>query len=224
MLHAKPASPSTSGTGPVETGLGSEGAPVPGALKALRKAAYALALGAVGWHRRFDGLDRSLTARGAVAVAVGPAGAQVLPLTKGAVTAVAGTMPATLGVEPGKLVETNLGGRVLPAVDAAALSAVVATLKEAKGLLTRRGGADRSGAVSLTRNVSAIGLERRIQKSAIAVTRRRQPCMGAGRLARGSLPWLCDHGSLPRKEKKRREDEKRREESIAWPGPMSTLR
>lgn len=138
--------------------LGSEGAPVPGALEALGKAADALVLGTLGRRWRLDGLDGSPPTSRAVAVV--PARAQVLPLAKGAVAAVAGAVPATVGMEPRQLVKTHLAGRVLPAVDAAALAAVMAALEEAEGLLARRGGADRSGAVSLTRNVSAIGLER----------------------------------------------------------------
>jgi hypothetical protein len=46
-------------------------------------------------------------------------------------------MHDTVGVEAGKLIETNLLRRVLPAEDSTALSAVVAALKEAKGFLAR---------------------------------------------------------------------------------------
>jgi hypothetical protein len=53
------------------------------------------------------------------------------------VAAVARTMQHTVGVEPGKLVESDLLGRVLPTEDAATLPAVMATLKEAEGFLAR---------------------------------------------------------------------------------------
>lgn len=42
-------------------------------------------------------------------------------------------MPMAFWVEASQLVETDLVGRVLPAEDAATLSAVMATLEEAKG-------------------------------------------------------------------------------------------
>lgn len=48
---------------------------------------------------------------------------------------------------------------MLPAVDATALSAVMAALEEAKGFLARRCRADRSGAIRLNRFVSTIGLD-----------------------------------------------------------------
>jgi hypothetical protein len=52
-------------------------------------------------------------------------------------------------METRKLVETDLVARVLPAEDAAALAAMVATLEEAERLLAGRCGANRSGTVGL---------------------------------------------------------------------------
>jgi hypothetical protein len=69
-------------------------------------------------------------------------------------------MQHTVGMEPGKLVESNLLGGVLPTEDAAALPAMVATLEEAKGFLARGRRAYWSGAVRLNGWVSTTGLER----------------------------------------------------------------
>lgn len=59
----------------------------------------------------------------------------MLPLAEGAVATVAGTVPMALRMETCELIETDIVARVLPAEDAAALAAMVATLEEAKGLL-----------------------------------------------------------------------------------------
>ena len=48
-----------------------------------------------------------------------------------------------------ELIEADAVARVLPAKDAAAFPAMVATLEKAKGLLAGRCGADRSGTVGL---------------------------------------------------------------------------
>lgn len=58
----------------------------------------------------------------------------MLPLAEGSIAAVACTVQLALGVEACQLIETDLLGRMLPAEDAAALPAVVATLEEAEGL------------------------------------------------------------------------------------------
>jgi len=114
-----------------------ESAPVPRALEALGQAAYARILRTLSRRRSLDGLCGSGAAVAAVgALAVGAAGAEVLPLAEGAVAAVAGTVPVAFWVEAGELVETHVVARVLPAEDAAALAAVVAPLEEAKGLCT----------------------------------------------------------------------------------------
>lgn len=73
----------------------------------------------------------------------------MLPLAERAVATIAGTVPMTFWMEPRELIETDIVARVLPAKDAAALAAMVATLEEAEGLLAGRCGANRSGTVSL---------------------------------------------------------------------------
>ena len=75
----------------------------------------------------------------------------MLPLAKGAVTAIASTLQVALGVEACKLIEADLVGRMLPAEDTPTFSAMVATLKEAKRFPARGSGAHRSGAVGLKR-------------------------------------------------------------------------
>ena len=59
----------------------------------------------------------------------------MLPLSERAVAALARTMKTAFGMESCKLVELDLLGRMLPAEDAATLSAMVATLEETEGLL-----------------------------------------------------------------------------------------
>lgn len=134
----------------------SEGAPVPSALQALRNAAHTWVLGALGWCRRLDRDSRRATTG---ALAVSAARTKMLPLAEGTMTAIACTMQFALGVEACKLIETDLLGRVLPAEDAATLSAVMAALKEAEGFFTRGRRAYSGGAVSLKRCISTIGLE-----------------------------------------------------------------
>lgn len=134
----------------------SESAPIPGALEALCEAAGTWILWSLRWRRSLNRLDWS----GATgALAVGAARTKMLPLTEQAVATIACTMQDTLGMESRQLVQAHLVGRMLPAVDAATLSAVVATLEEAEGFLARRRGANRSGAVSLNRVVSTAGLD-----------------------------------------------------------------
>lgn len=111
-----------------------EGAPVPGALEALRQTADA-GLWTLCCDGGLDWLRAGTAVAGALAVAA--AQAEVLPLAERAVAAIAGAMPLTLRVEACKLVKTDLLGRVLRAVDAAALSAMVAAVEEAKWGLAR---------------------------------------------------------------------------------------
>lgn len=83
----------------------------------------------------------------------------MFPLAERAEAAVASTMKNALRMETSKLIEPHLIGGMLPAKDAAALSAMVATLEEAEGFLTRSGGANRGGAIGLKRVVSTVGLD-----------------------------------------------------------------
>lgn len=81
----------------------------------------------------------------------------MLPLAEGAVAAITSPMQDALGMEARKFVQAHLVCRMLPAEDAAALSAVMAALEEAKRFLARRGGAYRSGTIGLKGMVSTIG-------------------------------------------------------------------
>jgi hypothetical protein len=127
-----------------------ESAPVPCALEALRQATHTGVLWTLRRRRSLDGLGgRGATAAAVGALAVGATGAEVLPLPEGAVAAITGTVPVAFWMEAGELIETDVVARVLPAEDATALAAMVATLEEAKGLLAAGCGADRSGTVSL---------------------------------------------------------------------------
>ena len=141
-----------------DTSVGNlKGAPIPGALEALRQTADT-GIRPLRLYRRLDWLCAGAAIAGAFAVAA--AEAKVLPLAERAVAAIAGAMPLTLRVEACKLVKTNLLAGVLCAEDATALSAVVAAVEEAKWCLTRGRRACCSGAIRLERFVSTIGLER----------------------------------------------------------------
>lgn len=119
-----------------------EGAPVPGATaEALRQKA---GLGSTLWTlglRRFD-LHGSGALDAARALAIGAAGAHLLPLAELRVATIASLVPVTLRVEQSVLVEADLLLEVLVAEDAAALATVMATHKDAEGLLAARSGAD----------------------------------------------------------------------------------
>lgn len=106
-----------------------ESAPVPRSLEALRQTANAGL-----WTLRCDRCSDWLRTGTAIAraLAVAPAQAKVLPLAERAMAAIAGAVPLALGVEACELVKTDLLGRVLRAVDATALSAVVTAVEEAK--------------------------------------------------------------------------------------------
>ena len=132
-----------------------ESAPVPGSLEALGQAADA-GLGTLCGHRRLDWLCAAAAVAGALAVAA--AQAEVLPLTEGAMAAVAGTVPLALGVEACKLVETNLFGRVLCAEDPTAFPAVVAAVEQTKRCLAGDCRTYWGGTVGLQELVSTIGL------------------------------------------------------------------
>ena len=141
-----------------DTSVGNlKGAPIPGALEALRQTADT-GIRPLRLYRRLDWLCAGAAIAGAFAVAA--AEAKVLPLAERAVAAIAGAMPLTLRVEACKLVKTNLLAGVLCAEDATALSAVVAAVEEAKWCLTRGRRACCSGAIRLERFVSTVGLER----------------------------------------------------------------
>lgn len=109
-------------------------APVPGALEALRQATDA-GLWTLRCNRCLDWLRTGTAVARALAVAATQA--EVLPLTERAVAAIAGAVPLALGVETCELVKTDLLGRVLRAVDATALAAVVAAVEQAKWRLAR---------------------------------------------------------------------------------------
>lgn len=59
----------------------------------------------------------------------------MLPLAERTIATLASTVQDTIGMEPGQIVKSDLLGRVLPAEDAATLSAMVAPLEETKRLL-----------------------------------------------------------------------------------------
>lgn len=111
-----------------------KGAPVPCALEALRQAADT-GLWTLRCHGCLDWLCACATVVGALAVTA--AQAEMLPFAERAVAAIAGAVPLALWVEACKLVKTDLLGRVLGAEDAAALSAVMAAVEEAKWCLAR---------------------------------------------------------------------------------------
>ena len=104
-------------------------APIPCALEALRQTADTSL-----WTLCCDGCLNGLCTCAAIAraLAVTAAQAKVLPLAEGAVAAITCTMPLAFRVEAGKLIETDLLRGVLCAEDAAALSAVMAAVEEAK--------------------------------------------------------------------------------------------
>ena len=83
----------------------------------------------------------------------------MFPLAEGAMATVTCAVELAVGVEACQLVEADLLGRVLPAEDATALSAVVATLEEAEWFLARGRRAYCGGAICLNRVVSTAGLE-----------------------------------------------------------------
>jgi hypothetical protein len=61
----------------------------------------------------------------------------MFPLAEGTMATIACTVEDTVRMEARKLIEAHLFGRVLPAEDATALSAVMAALEETEGLLAR---------------------------------------------------------------------------------------
>ena len=134
----------------------SESTPVPRALEALGQATHARVLWTLGrsWWLNRDG-GRAVVG----ALAVGAARTKMFPFTERAVAAIACTVQFAVGMETCKLVKTDLLGRVLPAKDATAFSAMMAALEEAERFLARGRRAYRSGSICLNRSVSTVGLE-----------------------------------------------------------------
>jgi hypothetical protein len=155
----------------------SEGAPIPNT-HALRKAAHAWILWALGCGC----LDWDSCGASGGGLAVGAARTKMLPLAERAMATVACAMHYSIWVEACKFIETDQLGRVLPAEDAATLSAVVASLEEAEGLCARGRRTYGSGAVGLNRCVSTIGLELIKRKGPIGDhdmnDNERPPCIG----------------------------------------------
>jgi hypothetical protein len=157
----------------------SESAPVPGTLEALSNAAHASIFWTLGWSRRLD-FDSRCAILGGLAVAT--ARAKMFPLAERAVATITCTVQDPIGMEACKLVELHLFGRVLPAENATALSAVVTALEEAEGFLARGRRAYRGGSICLKRVVSTGGLEHREEQGPQLRPRhgdeRALPCVG----------------------------------------------
>ena len=131
----------------------SESAPIPGPGEAVGDTANAVVLRSLCGGRGVN-LDRG-GAAGALAIL--PAGAQLLPLAVLGVATVARLLPATLGMEESILVEPDLLMNVLPAEDATTLSTVMAANKETERGLASRCSAHGSGTIRLNVCVSFIG-------------------------------------------------------------------
>ncbi|EAT90586.2 hypothetical protein HBH98_164770 [Parastagonospora nodorum] len=115
-----------------ESKTSSECAPVPGTLKALSNAADARVLWTLCRSGRLDFNSRCAILG---ALAVSTARTKMFPLAERAVATVTCAVQDSIWVEPSQLIETDLLGRVLPAENATALSAVVAALEKAEGFL-----------------------------------------------------------------------------------------
>jgi hypothetical protein len=142
---------------PARAKASSEGAPVPGTLEALGNAAHASILWTLRRSRRLN-FDSCWAILGALAV--GAARAKMFPLAERAMATVACTVQDAIGMEACQLIEPHLFVRVLPAEDATALPAVVATLEQAERFLARGCRAYRGGSICLIGFVSTTGLER----------------------------------------------------------------
>jgi hypothetical protein len=125
-------------------------------LEALGETANAVILGTLlqGGVLNLNGIDAASRA-----LAVGAARAKVLPLAIRGEATVASAVQDTLRMEACKLVKTNLVGRMLIAIDATTLAAVMAALEETEGLLAAGCRANRCGAIRLKRRVSTMGLD-----------------------------------------------------------------
>jgi hypothetical protein len=123
----------------------SERAPVVHILETCSKTAVTLVLRALCCDGGIHGRCRHFTR----AVTVVAAGTHLLPITELAVTTIASPVLSPIRMEGGVLVELHEALRVLPAKDTTALTAVMATIEEAKRSLTGRCGADRCRTIGL---------------------------------------------------------------------------